>query len=303
MTRESEILNQCRYYIDLFRAIGSNTYRRDYEEFAVFQTQSRDPYPMVFRIGGSKYYMVSDGHHRLACLYVMGKRYVNVKVIGVKKKNRLRDCQKAENQSAGALKYLTGIGEMMNKIYDRIRTGIAIFKELALVEKIDLEKTYVNSLDHIEVKNVYEIIATRPEKFPDRLLKDSYDVEILQKFKDKINITDDEIKESRCYQTSCQYMCRYGTFNRVNNETDLLKYCRGFIDLYKTFDKAPYIKSPWRYISIFSRILGGNPPVVVKVADSDYCMILGGHHRLSCLYVLGKRFVNSRVEGVIKKPV
>lgn len=81
-TNEIELLAQCQYFLNLYRAIKYGTYFQDYKKFIVCETHSSYLYPLVFKIKKSNYYMIQDGHHRLACLYVLGNRFVKAKIAG-----------------------------------------------------------------------------------------------------------------------------------------------------------------------------------------------------------------------------
>jgi len=80
---ESEIIAQCRYFLELYQAIKRNTYFTDQDKFVgVGINHSVEPHAKVIKISDPEYYLIYDGHHRLACQYVAGQRYVKARIIG-----------------------------------------------------------------------------------------------------------------------------------------------------------------------------------------------------------------------------
>jgi hypothetical protein len=87
---ETELLQQCRYFLDLYQAMKNGSYQKNYRHFIhIGINHSPHSYAWVFKIANSDHYIVWDGHHRLSCQYVLKKKQVKVRVAGVKK-NRLQ---------------------------------------------------------------------------------------------------------------------------------------------------------------------------------------------------------------------
>lgn len=155
------------------------------------------------------------------------------------------------------------------------------FRKQNFIKTINLERTYVSCLDGDEtIKGVEMGIIN---KYPNLLIKNSIDVRFLKEFKDGTDVTDEEIKASEYYQWANEYMRTYGSFQGKKDEVALAQCCRDFLDLYRAFKKEAYTY-----------------PKVYRIANSDYCMVLDGHHRLACLYVLGKKMVKAEIVGTIK---
>ena len=77
-----ELMAQCRYFLRLYEAIKDRTYNGTYQDFITCENHSTDRYAWVSRIPRSPYSMIRDGHHRLACFYVLGKRFVKARIKG-----------------------------------------------------------------------------------------------------------------------------------------------------------------------------------------------------------------------------
>ena len=85
---EQEVLEQTRYFLELYKAVNKGTYNKNYKEFInIGNNHSKEEYATAVKILNSNYFMVCDGHHRLACYYVSGKKFVKVKIMGIKKNN------------------------------------------------------------------------------------------------------------------------------------------------------------------------------------------------------------------------
>lgn len=87
---EKDILEQMKYFLNLYKSIRNNTFQKNYKKFAdISKNRLPEKYPTVARILNSDHYMICDGHHRLACQYIAGAQYVEARIVGIKK-NRLQ---------------------------------------------------------------------------------------------------------------------------------------------------------------------------------------------------------------------
>ena len=165
----------------------------------------------------------------------------------------------------------------------------------SVIETIDLETTYESCFD--ESFTIDEICESRNCPYPSNLLKDSMYVQFLIHFKDKMFVTDDEIKESRYFKTAWRHVETYGPFNGKSDQSALVQYCREFLNLYRAL-KTKYNVS---WLSSLTAALDNRKyghAVGFKILNSDHYMVYDGHHRLACQYVLGKRLVKLKIVGV-----
>ena len=173
----------------------------------------------------------------------------------------------------------------------------AFIQEQRSVKTIDLEKVYESFFD--ESFTIEDIIESKNFPYPSQLLKSSMYVEFLKDFKDKAVVTDDEIKKSRYFKTAWKHIQTYGHYQLKKDETELVQYCRNFLDLYRIFEK----KARHRQLNVINATADHYKygyPLVFKILNSDHSMVWDGHHRLACHYVLKKRFVKVKIMGTRK---
>ncbi len=170
------------------------------------------------------------------------------------------------------------------------------------VKIIDLEKTYESCFDADDAFEDKDIIESRTNKYPSILIKNAFYVQFLEEFKDKTNVTDNEIKKSRYYKEALKDIQTSGAFQGKKDEISLMQYCRSFLDLYKVLKKEANIPNYLKFINAAIDHYKYGYPRVFKILNSDYHMIRDGHHRLSCKYILGEKFVKVRITGIMKKP-
>lgn len=165
----------------------------------------------------------------------------------------------------------------------------------SVIETIDLDKTYESCFD--ESFTFEDIIESNNCSYPSNLLKDSMYVQFVETFKDKMFLTDDEIKESRYFKTAWTHVQTYGPFNGRSDQAALLQYCREFLNLYQAL-KTKY-KVSW--LSLLTAALDNRRygyATGFRILNSDYYMVYDGHHRSACHYVLGRRFLKLKILGV-----
>lgn len=162
---------------------------------------------------------------------------------------------------------------------------------------IDLEKTFVSCLDGAET--IRDIEQGKIGKYPNLLLMNSIDVRFLKEFKDKSNITDEEIKTSKYYFWAYQYMQTYGSFQGKKDSVALVECCRDFLNLYQSLRNKFHAGYLEKIASIITRRSKYTYPLVYRILNSNYSMILDGHHRLACLYVLGSKKAKVKIVGAI----
>ena len=181
-------------------------------------------------------------------------------------------------------------------IHVKLRALRNFIREQHFVETIDLEKTFTNCLDGEET--IEDIVRMKIDKYPDVLLKDCVNVKFLQNFNDKKHVSCNAIKQSEYYRFAKKYILNYGKFQGINDDATLMQYCRDLLNRYLILKEEN--KSTFRFITILLNYYKYGYPTVVKILNSDYFMIQDGHHRLSCQYVLNRRFVKARVVGTVK---
>lgn len=84
MKDELSLFSYCRRILELYQILkkkeGVSLYLRFINDLI---DHYKYGYPSAFKISNTNYYMVYDGHHRLACQYLLGKRFIKAKIIGV----------------------------------------------------------------------------------------------------------------------------------------------------------------------------------------------------------------------------
>ncbi len=81
---EAELLQYCRDFLNLYQILKKRLRLGNYLiRIHVVIDHYRYGYPSVFKISDCDCYMIWDGHHRLACQYLLGERFVKAKIIGV----------------------------------------------------------------------------------------------------------------------------------------------------------------------------------------------------------------------------
>jgi hypothetical protein len=166
------------------------------------------------------------------------------------------------------------------------------------IEIIDLEKTYASSFD--ESFTLEDIIESKNCRYPGKLLRDSVYVQFLDQFKNKADVSNEDIKGSKYYRAFWKRIRTYGSFNGIKDKEALLQYCRSFLELYRATRKRLGGFNLLKLISDSINYSQDSYPWVFKIMNSDYCMVYDGLHRLSCEYVLGNKFVKVRIVGVRK---
>jgi hypothetical protein len=88
---ELQALEACRTFLSLYQHYCSKPARQSNYLRAgdLSIKQSKDSLALVFSVAASGEYMILDGHHRLACEYTLGHKFVRARIAGVKK-NKLQ---------------------------------------------------------------------------------------------------------------------------------------------------------------------------------------------------------------------
>ena len=117
------------------------------------------------------------------------------------------------------------------------------------------------------------------------LLKDSFYVDFINRFKEKENIGDEEIKRTHYFRNAMRCIGINGSYFEAMDEEGAVVQAKKFADMYRKI-KAGQGKQAFdvgRGHSGSDRMA-----VVYKVFNSDHFEIFDGHHRLAIEYVLGK---------------
>jgi hypothetical protein len=175
---------------------------------------------------------------------------------------------------------------------------IKFIQDQHLLKIIDLNKTYSSTFN--ESYSLEDIIESKNCNFRSKLLKDSIYVQFLNEFKDKSNIKDDEIKKNIYWRAIWHGIQIHGPFNGRKDETSLTLYCHNFLDLYRTIKTRIRNASKLDFIRCAVNYSKDSYPLVFKILNSEYHMLYDGHHRASCYYVLGQRFIKVKILGTRK---
>ena len=173
------------------------------------------------------------------------------------------------------------------------RTLSAHIRMLCSIETIDLEKTYVGNFMVDDTDE--DIVESKDYKCNSVLLKDSRHVRFLEMYKDKTGVTDEEIRGTKYYKAELSYVKTH-----QNSETETTDQCRRFLEFYQIMRQRENSCNESKLISAKVDHSKDFLARVFKVLGTDDYMILDGHHRLSCQYILGKRFVKAHIAGIKK---
>ena len=85
LTEPDRIIEQATYFLSLYRAMKDGTPLAAPPPNSDNEFHSSETYPLVAQVAGSDYYVIKDGHHRIAASYVLRWRTVKARVVGTAK--------------------------------------------------------------------------------------------------------------------------------------------------------------------------------------------------------------------------
>jgi len=182
----------------------------------------------------------------------------------------------------------------------------SVREELLPKKTIDLERTFINPffcwLPHARLyrhcHQMEYVPVPKNRRFRSLLLKYSPHVLFLQKYRYAERITFSEFINDDYFLMVLGTMQLQGTFFNITGIRDIMRQPEYFLNLYRSFEKNRFNEVRKRHL----RDKGGHSPEkyskVLLVPGSDACIISDGHHRLSSLYALGKRYVTATVVGI-----
>lgn len=157
-----------------------------------------------------------------------------------------------------------------------------LFYRLGIIEGIGPGKVLVGGED-IFISDEWAILCNDYKRLSTSL-KNSWYVEFLKRFKDKIYLDDAEIKNTDYYRNALKCIEITGHYFECKNERDLLNHAKNYIKQYRSIKIGEELKQIED--TGYSKI---KLPIVFKVYNSDKYEIFDGHHRLAINYLLNKK--------------
>jgi hypothetical protein len=182
----------------------------------------------------------------------------------------------------------------------------SVREELLPKATIDLERTFINPFfcllphaRHYHYRHKMEPVRLTDDRwYRSLLLKYSPHFQFVLRHRNARHISFAEFMNDDYFLMMLGTMLQEGCYFDIKNSRDVTRQAEYFLNLYIALEENRFQKTR----KLHRNDGGGHSTdkycAVLKVPGSDAYVISDGHHRLSALYALGRRYVTATIVGI-----